>query len=366
MKTFVAFKRKHRRSSSRDLIAGSPQETVVIAPSDRRLADKLAFPMFCCSLLFLILLAGLTVVWVDMATLDLTPLNTEAMAVDEVQVVEPLPVSPASNLPEASRGWAIVTGDVLWGAMLLIWPCFWIEPLLCRWCRKTDATHSKCSIRSELWPAICPPLRLAKPITAMGGKIWLPQMGWKQPGKPLAKALEKVFSKPMLVIAMLILPILLIELGLSKQVQTMPVLKLTLSVCTGLIWCAFAIEFIVMVSATDKKFDYVKRNWIDLAIILLPLISFLRSLRVVRAANIAKFAKVQQLSKMSRIYRMRGLIAKSIRALMVLEIMHRILKITPEKRIEKLRLKLQELEEEATEVRQQIQSLRSQVVSTES
>ena len=191
----------------------------------------------------------------------------------------------------------------------------------------------------------------------MGGKIWLPKNNWFLPGKPLAKRLEKVFSKPMLMIALLILPVLLIEFGFSKQVQSMPILKLALSIGTGLIWCAFAIEFIVMVSATDKKLAYVKKNWIDLAIILLPLVSFLRSLRIVRTANIAKFAKVQQLSKMSRIYRMRGLVAKSIRALMVLEVMHRILKHSPEKRILKLKARLIELEEEANDIRAQIKRL---------
>ena len=208
-------------------------------------------------------------------------------------------------------------------------------------------------------------MRLAKPIAEMNGKIWLPKLGWHPSGKPLAKLLEKVFSKPMLIIAMLILPILLIEFGFSQQVRTMPWLKLALSVSTGLIWCAFAIEFIIMVSATDKKFAYIKKNWIDLAIILLPLVSFLRSLRIVRAANIAKFARVQQLSKMSRIYRMRGLVAKSIRALMVLEVLHRVLKTSPEKRIVKLSLRLEEMEEEANEIRSQIKRLQSQIAEAE-
>lgn len=354
------------------------------------LAQRLAVPMFCLSLLFLVLLAGLTVVWVDMATPDLQSLNvTDDLAtqgVSALQSIDPskdlledssksLPENSPVDLPNDSlaliRDSAIWTGYLLFAILLAIWPCFLFEPLICRWYRRRQTPNVNSdddtgSWSSDFWPAICPPLRLAKPIAAMGGEIWLPRIDWHPPGKPLAKLLEKVFSKPMLIIAMLILPILLIEFGLSKQVQSTPALKLTLSICTGLIWCAFAIEFIVMVSATDKKLAYVKRNWIDLAIILLPLVSFLRSLRIVRTANIAKFAKVQQLTKMSRVYRMRGLVAKTIRALMVLEVVHRVFKITPEKRIEKLTLKLAELEEDADEIRQQIKRLQSQLDQSDS
>jgi voltage-gated potassium channel len=318
-------------------------------------------PMFSLALLFLILLAGLTVVWVDLAipaamaaetglTIDLTHPNTYADSYSDSDSY--LGLCSAANR----------TGYILLGMIAALWPLFWIEPVFCRWLAAGQRSQSVVSWSTDFWSAICPPLRLAKPIAEMDGKIWLPRIGWHAPGKPLAKMLDKVFSKPMLCIALLILPVLGIEFGFSDQVTNRPWLKLMLSILTGMIWCAFAIEFIVMVSATDKKFAYVKKNWIDLAIILLPLVSFLRSLRIVRAANIAKFAKVQQLTKMSRIYRMRGLVAKSIRALMVLEVMHRLLRISPEKRIEKLNLKLADLEEEANEIRSQIKNLKRETI----
>jgi len=329
------------------------QQPTLIEPI--RLIQWLAIPMFALSLLFLVLLAGLTVVWVDMAT-PVLPVESGLAADLSLQ-------SAATQTPDAftqlrkSANWA---GHVLFAMLMAIWPIFWIEPLVCRWLSQRQKSEKVALWSTDLWSMICPPLRLAKPIAETDGKIWLPKIGWRTPGKPLAKMLEKVFSKPMLCIALLILPILLIEFGLSTQVSKMPWLKLALSISTGLIWCAFAIEFIVMVSATDKKLVYVKKNWIDLAIILLPLVSFLRSLRIVRTANIAKFAKAQQLTKMSRIYRMRGLMAKSIRALMVLEVVHRVLKVTPEKRIEKLRIQLAEKEEEANEIRSQIKCLQAQ------
>ena len=329
----------------------------LLSRSGAQPAQWLAVPMFSLALLFLVLLAGLTVVWVDMAMPNILPVES-GVATDLVQQV---PVIDSFAELRELANWA---GYILFGMLLAIWPAFWAEPLFCRWLGRKDKSNMKASWSTDLWSAICPPLRLAKPIAEMEGKIWLPRIGWHSPGKPLAKMLDKVFSKPMLCIALAILPVLLIEFGFSKQVNNMPWLKLALSISTGLIWCAFAIEFIVMVSATDRKLAYIKKNWIDLAIILLPLVSFLRSLRVVRAANIAKFAKVQQLTKMSRIYRMRGLVAKSIRALMVLEVMHRLFNVSPEKRIDKLNRKLADLEEEASEIRSQIKRLQSQAAES--
>ena len=333
--------------------------TVDPSPSSKcvQLAEWLAVPMFCLSLFFLTILAGLTVVWVDMAAPSHLPIEADVAG-----------GVTGESIPDAFSGLrksAVWAGYILLAVLVSIWPLFCLEPIFCRWYGGRHGTPKSAGWPTDFWVAVCPPLRLAKPIAEMNGEIWLPKIGWHPPGKPLAKLLEKVFSKPMLIIAMLILPILLIEFGFSQQVRTMPWLKLTLSISTGLIWCAFAIEFIVMLSATDKKLAYVKKNWIDLAIILLPLVSFLRSLRIVRTANIAKFAKVQQLTKMSRIYRMRGLMAKSIRALMVLEVMHRVFNTTPEKRIEKLSLQLEEIEEEADEIRSRIKLLQSQIAEAE-
>jgi len=123
---------------------------------------------------------------------------------------------------------------------------------------------------------------------------------------------------------------------------------------TGFIWFAFTVEFIVMVSATDRKIAYIKKNWLDLAIILLPLISFLRGIRALR---LAKLAKVQQLAKMGRVYRMRGLGMKLLKALLLFEIVSRVLRITPEKKLQKLNQLRDECLEELDEVEADILEL---------
>ena len=138
-----------------------------------------------------------------------------------------------------------------------------IEPLYVRWMAKGQADKSKNKYGIDLICAACPPLRMGKSIPARSGQIWLPRMGWRTPGKTLHKELERAFSKPMLVVALLILPVLLIEFRYQELLQETLWLKLLLSISMGLIWCAFTCEFIVMVSSTRKKLAYVKKNWID-------------------------------------------------------------------------------------------------------
>jgi voltage-gated potassium channel len=313
-------------------------------------ADKLAKPMFCLSLLFLFLLAGLVVAWVDVLP---DPVADE-MSTAAIGTSDPI-------FEDFWKHPALQTGYVLFGLMLLIWPLFLIEPIYVR----SLAKGAKSKYGLDWFCVLCPPLRLGKSIPAKDGEIWLPRLGWHPPGKPLHKGLERIFSKPMLIIAMLILPVLLIEFRYQELLQSTMWLKLLLSISMGLIWCAFTIEFILMVSSTNKKLAYVKKNWIDLAIILLPLISFLRSLRIVRAAKLARFAKLQQLTKMGRVYRMRGLLAKTIRAFLVLELVHRILKTSPEKRLNKLLAQVEEKEDELRELQQQVASVRAEIEDQE-
>ncbi len=96
---------------------------------------------------------------------------------------------------------------------------------------------------------------------------------------------------------------------------------------------------------------------IDLAIILLPVISFLRSLRVVRAMRIARLAKIQQLSKMGRLYRLRGLMMRALRALMILQLINRVFRVGPERQLPKFRLLLEEKQAEVHTLSRQIELL---------
>jgi voltage-gated potassium channel len=124
------------------------------------------------------------------------------------------------------------------------------------------------------------------------------------------------------------------------------------------IWFSFAIEFILMVSIAENKLDYCKRNWLDIAIILLPAISFLRSLQTMRATRLAKLMRIQKLTQIARVYRLRGTAIKAFRALITLEIAHRMVRRDPDRAIRKLQRRLAEVEREAKLLRRRIARLR--------
>ena len=314
------------------------------------LADKFAPIMFGLSLLFLVLVAALIVVWVDIPNINVQQLGDSEVAevVEEAadDVVAADPITETANH----------VGAFLVYGILGLWVVIVCEIVVQLYLSvRADDTINVTRWRIfALLQCLLPPLRLAAPNIAKKGQIWLPVLGWQTPRRKLFKLLETAFSKPMLFFALLILPLLLIEYGLHDLVEQQTWLRITIHVCTGLIWCAFAIEFIVLVSASERRLSYVKRNWVDLAIILLPIFLFLRSLRALRLARVARFAKVQQLTKMSRIYRVRGVAMKALRAMILFEFFGRVVGSTPEKKLKRLEFdrkeKLEELEEIDTEI----------------
>ena len=192
----------------------------------------------------------------------------------------------------------------------------------------------------------------------MHGRIWLPGLGWRRGGRRLQRQLERHFGVPMMVIALLIMPILIVEFFLKDQVAEYGWLRLFLHVGTGVIWFAFAAEFILMVSIAEKKIEYCKEHWIDLAIILLPLVSFLRSLSIARASRLSNLIRIQQLSNLARAYRLRGTALKAFRVLILFDLTERILHISDERRIRKMEQQLAEMEKQTRLLRQRITRLK--------
>jgi voltage-gated potassium channel len=318
----------------------------------RRFAKLTAAPMFWLSLLFLANTSMLIVVWVDVPRVsENTGGETAATA----------SAAPDAAVESGERLIADTIGGFSLRVAELMWPIFLAEFLI----YVVLAGRGPQFTRTGVFSCICPPLRLAAPNPEMNGQLWLPGMGWTRPTHEVRERLERVFGLPMIIIALMILPILVLEFGFNDQINKHFWLRALLHVSTGLIWFAFALEFIVMWSLAPKKLQYCKDHWVDLAIILLPLISFLRSLRLIRATRLAKVAKVQQLSKMSRVYRLRGLVVRTLRALFLFEVLHRVFGISPERRIRALREKLEEKEREVAALKRQIESLEQIIAAAE-
>lgn len=237
---------------------------------------------------------------------------------------------------------------------LALW---WLLPLLWGWIILLSVLefvegglYSLPATRLLVLAVILPPFRLAThPFRP--GWLWLPKMGWRQHGRDLEKDLEHWFDIPMLIISAFMIPIIAVEM-LWPTVATLPTVQLALQIATGAIWLAFTVEFIVRVSAAGNRLRYCAQHWLDLFIILLPLISFLRSARLLRLGKLAKTI---------RAYRLRGLTSRALRALVAIDLIGRLLRRTPESRLAHLREQLALHQEEIDLLETKIAELEQKV-----
>lgn len=216
-------------------------------------------------------------------------------------------------------------------ASALLWPIYVIEFVLA-WRAGSARTGNR------FWCCVLPPLRIAARDHETGQRVWFPQLSWQAVSRALRERLEQAGNVPMIAIAVLVLPLVALELKFENYINSHPTLAVLSAVANSLIWFAFAYEFLVMVSVAEKKIDYCKAHWLDIVIILLPVIAFLRVLRL---------GRLLRLQQLSRTYRMRGTAMRAWKALLVLNVVRRLLQGPPAARLKKLdeliELKQQEL-----------------------
>ena len=109
---------------------------------------------------------------------------------------------------------------------------------------------------------------------------------------------------------------------------------------TALIWFSFALEFILLVSLADKKLAFCKKHWINIVIILLPLLAFLRSFQIFR------FLRMARAGKLMRAYRLKGLATRAAKLAVLFNLVERMLSRDPEKFSAHLDEKIAEAEAE--------------------
>ncbi|WP_052316197.1 hypothetical protein [Cyclobacterium marinum] len=228
--------------------------------------------------------------------------------------------------------------------MAIIYGCLWffffIDALLIMalaYMGKVKIAQS--SLVRTLICLIFPPIAIGQRNLVEPQKIWLPFYNWSKCNEGLYNHLKKQFSIPMIIIALLIIPVLLIEWQFYEEVESFlnTDLSLLLGLIQGFIWFAFAFEFLLLIAITDNKFSYIKKNWIDLLIILLPFVSFVRSLRLVKVAKI---------TQLSRGYKLRALLMKAREGFIFASFFSRIMAVKPDFQLKKLMKKLNENQKE--------------------
>lgn len=218
-------------------------------------------------------------------------------------------------------------------ALLILWPVFVVEGLLrVIFCVRQDGILRRLTYLALL--ILAPPLRMGSRSYADASKTWLPVWGWCLVDRHLRKRLERFFSVPMMVIAILVVPVLALEYFWAEEVRAHFAASLFLDIASSVIWMAFAAEFILMISVADKKLRYCLQNWMDLAIVLLPLLDFLPLLRMLR---LTRMLELQQVTRLGRLYRLRGLLLKLWRAILLFDVLYRLIGNVKERRLQRLR-----------------------------
>lgn len=213
----------------------------------------------------------------------------------------------------------------------------------------------------DSWPArlkrlllvlFMPPLRMTTSTSTQPGWLWIPRAGWRRTGPATTEKLEQKLALPMLLLTLLVLPVLGAEFGAGETLEKRPSLAMAVHLTTCLIWIGFTAEFIWMVSATSQKLAYCQKHWINLVIILLPLVAFLRVL------NVFRFARFLRAGKMLRAYRLRTLQSRIWRLALLFNLVERLQQRNPEKYRAGLEKKIGDMEAEVSRLRGKLNAFR--------
>jgi ATP-binding cassette subfamily C protein LapB len=245
--------------------------------------------------------------------------------------------------------------------LLILWLIIIIERLIYLTC-----CHTKKNIISVILTICFPPLRLASRSCDLQKYIWLP-FHWQRVDDKLYLKLEKIFLYPIFICSLAMVPIWLIEIFWPQYLHSHASFYHLATLGNALIWELFVIEFVVMFSIAPKRFDYIKQHWLELLIIVLPILAVARVILIARYASLLKQARLLQyadlikafnLPRLLNIYRARAVLHRIIRILMVIDILRRVyLFRAPNKYLKMLKNKLAEQEKVVMELKRQINEI---------
>ena len=206
---------------------------------------------------------------------------------------------------------------------------------------------------------LLPPLRLGGRDHATWSHVWLPYAGWRHVDRHLVKRVDKALSGPMIGFALLVLPVLLYESLWRDTAPRHPAIAYASDTASSVIWLAFLVELVVMVSIARGKLRYLAEHWIDLLIVLLPMVQAMPMLRL------AYLGRLTSLSRLTRVYRTRGVAMRAFRAFLLLDSVQRLLHLNPAKRLEALEEKLQDHYHEIDLIREEMRELEERIQASE-
>ena len=160
--------------------------------------------MFYLSVTYLVLLASVMVLWIDVPRVaERIPEEAVEAELDEFDFANYLSEEEL-EFERAAFAWGNACGILI----LVIWPIFVGEQIYYLLRSRREGEFGR---KHPFWWVFCliPPLRMCAISREEGKRIWLPRLGWQDVDRNLQRRLERAFSFPMIWIALLILPVLL-------------------------------------------------------------------------------------------------------------------------------------------------------------
>lgn len=229
-----------------------------------------------------------------------------------------------------------------------LYPAYWID---CYWARRLRSRDG-----GYHWLyAMFPPLRLGAKDHETNRLIWLPVFGWRITDFELERRVQRALRVPMIVMALLIIPLLATEYFCAFRIGNDHLLAALTAAASAIIWAAFTAEFVVMAAISRSKIDYCKQHFLELLIILLPLLGFLGSIQLGREL------RINQITKAANLYRLRGLLNRTWQALTMFQFVDRILSGPPQKHLHRLKIQLEVKEDEIDQLRNRIRMIESKL-----
>lgn len=235
-------------------------------------------------------------------------------------------------------------------AFILVWLAIVAEAV---WGFRVATDTLKPALIRLLLVCLMPPFRMMISPAIPNRYIWLPRQGWLRTGQEQLEHMEWRTALPMLLTTLLILPVIAAETFFHARVEQSTWMPLIVYLLTATIWFAFAYEFILLVSVAERKVDYCKVHWVNMIIILLPIVAFLRTLRLFRFLRLAKAGQL------IRAYRLRGLMARALRLALVFNLIERFMQRNPDKYCLHLEEQIREKEEELEQLKTKLQHIQA-------
>ncbi len=240
--------------------------------------------------------------------------------------------------------------------LVILWPIFFLERILdLFFCPKKTWKNYV----AQFFVALLPPLRLAvKRCKEEEYILW--DFNWHFVDKSLCDHIEKRFLYPILAFSIVMIPFWMSEIFFPQQITRYPLIYHIINLGNAFIWGLFVIEFVIMFSLTKKRTHYLTTHWLELFIIILPMLALARYILISKYLSLSKqaywFVKLQRILN---VYRARSVLTRIIRILIVINIVKRIYqRRNPKKYLIMLQEELEEKEQEIAKLKKQISEIK--------